>query len=233
MKRSVCLFVLTLFWVSVTQATITRVEVSPASPRTIDPVTITVTGYFTDGCWSVDRTTLDVADLVVDLEIHAIDVSDLDVSCPLALVDYVYSFSLGKLPEGVFSLRVLESHVSIRSPEGQVDLSEFSVSGPTGIGDDGTVLPLQHTLEQNTPNPFNPRTMISYTLFEPDWVVLSIYDVQGRRVARLPRIRHDRGLHRVVWDGMLSLGGPAPTGVYFYRIATSNGSLTRKMMLLR
>lgn len=233
MKRSVCLFVLTLIWVSITQATITKVEVSPASPRTIDPITITVTGYFSDGCWSVDRKFVGISGLDIDLEIHAIDVSDQDVSCHLALVDYVFSFSLGKLPAGVYSLRVLESHESIRSPDGQVDLSDFSVSGPTGTGDGGTVLPLQHTLEQNTPNPFNPRTMITYTLFEPDWVELSIYDVQGRRVARLPRTRYDRGLHSVVWDGMLSLGGSAPTGVYFYRLVTTNGSLTRKMMLLR
>jgi hypothetical protein len=89
------------------------------------------------------------------------------------------------------------------------------------------------TLAQNHPNPFNPETIIEYTLPETERVTIDIFDVAGRRVANLVSGIKGPGEHTVRWDGELSSGQRAATGVYFYRLETRNKTLTRKMVLLK
>jgi hypothetical protein len=92
-------------------------------------------------------------------------------------------------------------------------------------------LPL--TLYQNHPNPFNPRTAIRFYLPETQEVFLDIYDVAGKRVARLAEGRREKGFHEVVWDGRNSLGTSCSTGVYFSRLKAGKSTISRKMVLLR
>lgn len=87
-------------------------------------------------------------------------------------------------------------------------------------------------LKQNYPNPFNPCTSIAYTLPEDTDVYLSIYDVTGRLVIVLVNSRRSSGYYSVVWDGRDNLGVRQSSGIYFCRLRTPNGTLTRKMILL-
>jgi hypothetical protein len=91
-------------------------------------------------------------------------------------------------------------------------------------------------LGQNYPNPFNPSTKIEYWI--PDGrtaepVSLTIYDVRGARVRTLVDTRQPAGRYRVEWDGRDNSGTPVGSGIYFYRLATSHFSGTRKMILLK
>ena len=83
------------------------------------------------------------------------------------------------------------------------------------------------------PNPFNPRTRIQFELPHSDAVKLTIHDTLGRRVRTLVSGTHVAGRHQVHWDGRDGGGGSVSSGVYFIRLATSESSLARRILLLR
>ncbi len=88
-------------------------------------------------------------------------------------------------------------------------------------------------LEQNAPNPFNPQTTIRYMLDRPGRTLLRVYDVRGARVRTLVDEPQGAGAHAVDWDGRDDRGRAVASGVYFYRLETPAGHLTRKMTILK
>ncbi len=80
----------------------------------------------------------------------------------------------------------------------------------------------------NYPNPFNPNTTITFTLPEPEQVVLKIYNSIGAEVATLTERAYSSGTHSVDWNarGMAS-------GIYFCRIQAGPKVAIRKLMLLK
>jgi hypothetical protein len=94
--------------------------------------------------------------------------------------------------------------------------------------------PLAFALEQNQPNPFNPRTTISYSVAEPTRVGLRIYDVSGRLVRRLvDETSVAPGRYEVSWEGRDDVGRQVAAGIYFYSLATDDGTETKRMTLVR
>jgi len=94
------------------------------------------------------------------------------------------------------------------------------------------LIPYAYSLSQNTPNPFNPATRMSYTLAERGPVTLEILDVLGRNVCTLVSSVQDAGPHGVCWDGMGG-GGRQPSGIYFCRLRAGPFRAVRKMVLVR
>jgi hypothetical protein len=106
----------------------------------------------------------------------------------------------------------------------RVDILEPAV---TGVLQRSSV-PVSYSLFQNYPNPFNPSTTISYTLKYNGKVYLSVYDILGREVAVLANELQAAGPHEVKF----STAGLS-SGIYFYKLQSGGGVLTRKMMLLK
>jgi hypothetical protein len=88
-------------------------------------------------------------------------------------------------------------------------------------------------LHQNSPNPFNPTTTISFVLPAKDHVKLEIFDVSGKLVTTLLDRPLDAGYKECVWDGTDATGSGASTGVYFCRLSVGKRSLTGKMILVK
>jgi hypothetical protein len=106
------------------------------------------------------------------------------------------------------------------------------ISDPTGIEEDNIDVAL--ALAQNFPNPFNPRTEISFTLPQASVVDLQVYDLCGRRVHGLLYNEDlSAGRHVVVWNGCDDMGLQLPSGIYFYRLRGNDFDETRKMTLLK
>jgi hypothetical protein len=98
-------------------------------------------------------------------------------------------------------------------------------------------LPQALTVEQNYPNPFNPTTTVQFSLVEPSFVTLTVYNILGQRVATLlDRQTMDEGEQAVNFNA-----ANLPSGVYFYRIVAQPVSgaqanafqATRRMLLLK
>ena len=88
-------------------------------------------------------------------------------------------------------------------------------------------------LHKNYPNPFNPKTTISYNLKEDTFVNLTIYDLVGKQVKTLVNGKEKSGNRHIQWDATNLHGYPVPSGTYLYKIETDNFSQTKKMILLK
>ena len=88
--------------------------------------------------------------------------------------------------------------------------------------------PSVFSLAQNYPNPFNPSTKISYTLANNSKVRLSVYDLLGREVSVLANEIQTAGQHVVTFSA-----NHLSSGIYFYKLQTASGVITKKMMLLK
>ena len=105
---------------------------------------------------------------------------------------------------------------------------------PTGVTDppdDGLVS--RARLLPNHPNPFNPLTSIAFELPHTDDITLSVYDAAGRIVRTLLSGELAPGSHSVEWDGRDDAGRRLASGVYLYRLSSTEGSEARKMVLLK
>lgn len=119
------------------------------------------------------------------------------------------------------------------SAEAQYDMEE---SGDTSLlpvavtpqAEEVKALPTAFGLSQNVPNPFNPLTEIRYQLPEASQVVLSVYDVRGRRVQVLVDDFVDAGYRTMVWDAK-----EIASGIYFVRMEAGDFIEVQKMVLIR
>ena len=95
-------------------------------------------------------------------------------------------------------------------------------------------LPDSPQLAQNAPNPFNSQTVFAYFLPAPGPAHLEVFTLTGQRVAVLHQgLQQQVGYHRLRWNGHDDAGRPVASGIYLYRLVTTEGVLTRKLTLLR
>ena len=86
-------------------------------------------------------------------------------------------------------------------------------------------------LEQNFPNPFNPNTVIRYSISPANakqFVSLKVYDILGNEVATLVNNFLAAGYYETSFDG-----SGLPSGIYIYVLRTENYFEVKKMTLLK
>ncbi len=89
-------------------------------------------------------------------------------------------------------------------------------------------VPLTYNLSQNTPNPFNPTTQISFTIPIRTNVTLRIYNLLGQAVSTLTDQIQSPGEHTFQWDA-----NGVPSGIYFYRMVSGDYIRTMKMVVIK
>ncbi|KXK54276.1 MAG: Bacillopeptidase F [Chlorobi bacterium OLB5] len=102
----------------------------------------------------------------------------------------------------------------------------------------GTETPVVFSLKQNFPNPFNPATIINFTLAKQSLVKIRVYDALGREVALLINNVRDAGSYNIEFDANTVSG--LSSGIYFYKMEafdTEGNSVyytdIKKMMLIK
>jgi hypothetical protein len=82
------------------------------------------------------------------------------------------------------------------------------------------------------PNPSSGETKFRFVLPQAESIQLRIADMQGRIVAEYA-LDAQTGLNVFSWDGKTRAGAVLQAGVYFVRLETGRGSVTRKVVLQR
>jgi len=95
------------------------------------------------------------------------------------------------------------------------------------------LIPMEFSLSQNFPNPFNPSTNIHYALPEASNVNVIVYDIIGREVVSLVNEFQASGHKQVSWNGKDNAGYNVSAGMYLYHIQAGDYKKTMKMVLLK
>jgi hypothetical protein len=115
---------------------------------------------------------------------------------------------------------------------------EFEFHGPVNLTlldytNTTPAIPLKTSLQQIYPNPFNPKTTISFGLAKPSDVNLIIYNAKGEIVRNLLSGYKNAGNYRIAWEGRNNDGKTMPSGVYIVRMIAGKHSSTLKLVSLK
>jgi hypothetical protein len=97
---------------------------------------------------------------------------------------------------------------------------------PIGAGNGGFLAAV-------SPNPLNPLGALSFTTRRSDRVTVKVYDLSGRLVRTLWDGALREGDHVLSVDGRDDQGTPVGSGVYFYRIESSDDVETGRFTILK
>ena len=98
----------------------------------------------------------------------------------------------------------------------------------TGVEEVNNVVPVEFSLAQNFPNPFNPATTIAYDIVKTANVKLAVYDLLGQEVATIFQGRQDAGRYETVFNA-----SQLSSGAYFYALTVDGVQHVKKMLLAK
>jgi hypothetical protein len=141
-------------------------------------------------------------------------------------------FNQAKNTYSIFTVSLSDDKMTPKGTASSLRSGEIPIwfvrGGASGTNEDTDTLPIAFRLLQNTPNPFNPVTLIPFTLIRSAHVTLTVYDILGRTVATLVDEERPAGDYTARFDG-----AGCASGVYIYHLREGNAGKTRKMTLLR
>jgi hypothetical protein len=94
-------------------------------------------------------------------------------------------------------------------------------------------IPMEFSLAQNFPNPFNPSTVIQYQVPGLSKIMLKIFNTLGQEVKTLVDEIQDAGYKSVEWNSTDNTGNAVPSGMYFYQLHGDGFVATKKLLLMR
>jgi len=145
-------------------------------------------------------------------------------------VDLTIEMTIGN-QKGDFDLSYFVTNAGLDFSEPTwFDISQgnsITVTGAVAVEDEG-ILATEYNLRQNYPNPFNPSTTITFSIPESGNVKLTVFNSLGEEVTTLVNEYVSAGLKTVTFEAVTNF-----SGVYYYRMETSNFVDTKKMILLK
>ena len=94
-------------------------------------------------------------------------------------------------------------------------------------------LPDAYILKQNYPNPFNPETTIRFAIKKSGFVMLKIYNLQGKLIKTLADDIFSIGSYSVTWDSTDEKGNSVSSNIYLYNLKVNNFTQTNKLIFLK
>ena len=164
-------------------------------------VTITVSG-----------TTSDVAGELVDANGTVVAVNDLTSDNPFTLT-----------APGTGNYRV---NAGFKNPSKKWDSVMVNIS-ITDVGENPSN-PTEYKLYDNYPNPFNPSTILRYSIPEASFTTINIYDALGKEVSSLVNETKTAGTYEVEFNAT-----DLSSGIYYYTLQAGSFNQTKKMILIK
>jgi len=120
------------------------------------------------------------------------------------------------------------------TPTPNLGAGTIQITAPVLSGPEPTVeRPAELGLESEGANPARGFVALRIGLPDPAPVVVGVFDLAGRELARLAEGTYSSGWHRVTWNGSVRDGRPAPNGVYLVRLVSGATRRTVQVVLLR
>lgn len=111
-----------------------------------------------------------------------------------------------------------------------IDSVQFTVQAVTdAVAEDDSRLPESFSLGTVYPNPFNSRTVVSFTLPREAHTTLSVWSIEGRRVETILDESLSTGAHRAVFAAPEGLAG----GLYLIRLDSAGRTAVTRALLVR
>jgi hypothetical protein len=95
------------------------------------------------------------------------------------------------------------------------------------------MIPLDYSLSQNFPNPFNPNTQVEFSIPIDGFVTIKVYDLLGQEIASLFAGNTQAGKYTINWDGKDNNGNAVSSGNYLYRMTAGDFVQSKKMTFLK
>jgi hypothetical protein len=187
--------------------------------------------------------------IVMDVQVDSFEITvlEVDTTSELALCDCLFDLSVtlvqlpsGQYTAGIYSTDLLEGDTLYWGSvtftvtgdslfENPLMVAEYQspCGGSVAVTSDVTN-PTHFRLFPVYPNPFNPRTTISYFLPTDGWVEMAVYDLSGKRVATLLDEGVGAGLHSIIWEA-----SKFPSGLYFIVAYTTMGEQVQKAIMIK
>ncbi len=111
---------------------------------------------------------------------------------------------------------------------GEIYYKNNPTANPFGIINISSEIPLSSQLLQNYPNPFNPVTKIRFDIQNRGYVMIKVFDINGKEVSSLAETDLSPGTYETEWNA-----SDFSSGVYFYKMICGDYIVTKKMLLLK
>ncbi len=161
--------------------------------------------------------------------ITAATLAKMDITGTSEYQFYGRLYSVDGLVEGENVIAVEVHQYSNENDDLSFDLGlEATANEVTGIAISQNNLPRDFSLSEPYPNPFNPLTIIGYSVPEASEVQLSIYNILGQKVAELVDGNVQPGKYEIEWNAENFV-----SGVYIVALKTGSRISTKKMTLIK
>ena len=154
-----------------------------------------------------------------------------DLTAVEDMIPIVFRVANNRLTAYALAYETVDGQISFETDESgsfQIFFAKESV-----LDEIVTSIPDKFALSQNYPNPFNSSTNIRYQLPQTADVQILIFDLMGHRVRSYYQGVQSPGYYTIEWNGLSDDQCLVPSGVYFYRMVSSDFQATEKMIYLK
>jgi len=104
----------------------------------------------------------------------------------------------------------------------------IALADPDAVAIAQNDIPEKFALLPAYPNPFNPRTTISFQLSAISNVEINIFDINGRQITKLYNGNQEAGTYELIWNA-----GDMPSGVYIVKMVAGSFTGSQKVVLIK
>ncbi|MDD3049565.1 MAG: carboxypeptidase regulatory-like domain-containing protein [Candidatus Cloacimonetes bacterium] len=140
-----------------------------------------------------------------------------------------YSFLDTNLPAGIYNYWVTALY---EGDYESIPSNVVEIEVPTSTTNNNPT-PAATELVGNYPNPFNPKTKISYRMKENGHVKIEVYNLRGQKVTTLVDEFKEANEYTIEWNGTDSNDNKVSSGIYLFSMQTGKYTSTKKMVLLK
>ena len=142
-----------------------------------------------------------------------------------------YDWFVLDTPTNTARIRVRVADEDLQTAQDASNADFAIVNGDTHVP--GAGVPASVFLSANAPEPFTELTRVTYGVPRATNATLQVYSTEGRAIRTLVTGRVDAGFFEQTWDGRDANGTRVAAGLYFLKLSSPEGDVTRRITLVR